>query len=87
MNRLCDGARAICPHKPQCTYNCHFTDAEVEPKVIRKIKPYPAILDDMEPVPEFWRTIGAFTLGAVLAMLIGIALLMAFTAIYIWSLL
>ena len=88
MNRICDTG-AICPHKPQCTYSCHFTNAEVEvePEVTRKIKPYPAILADMEPVPESWQTFGGFLLGAALAMLIGLALLMAFTGIWIWSLL
>jgi len=86
MNRVCD-AGGICGHTPQCDHFCHFTNAEVEPAVTRKIKPYPAILADMEPVPESWQTFGGFLLGAALAMLVGLSLLMLFTGIWIWSLL
>ena len=42
MNRVCDTG-AICRHTPQCEHFCHFTNAELEPEIVRKIKPYPVI--------------------------------------------
>jgi len=86
MNRVCD-AGGICGHTPQCYHFCHFTAAELEPEVVRKIKPWPVVPDDIEPVPESWQSLGGFLLGAALAMLIGLSLLMLFTGIWIWSLL
>jgi hypothetical protein len=86
MNRVCD-AGGICGHTPQCDHFCHFTAAELEPEVVRKIKPWPVVPDDIEPVPESWQSLGGFLLGAALAMLIGLSLLMLFTGIWIWSLL
>ena len=86
MNRVCD-AGGICGHTPQCDHFCHFTAAELEPEAARKIKPWPVVPDDIEPVPESWQALGGFLLGAALAMLIGLSLLMLFTGIWIWSLL
>jgi hypothetical protein len=86
MNRVCD-AGGICPHKPQCEHFCHFTNAEVEPDVVRKIKAYPAVPDDIEPMPEVWHKIGAFMLGSILAMIVVAFALVFFTGIWIWSLL
>ena len=86
MNRTCD-AGGICGHTPQCESFCHFTAAELEPEVVRKIKPYPAIPDDIAPVPEAWQMIGSVVVGFVLVALVVIAALMFFTGLYIWSLL
>jgi len=85
MNRVCD-AGAFCLQKPQCEYRCHFTDAEIEPET-RKIKPWPVIPPDIEPVSDTWQVIGSVMVGAVLAVLVVFFTLMFFTGFYIWSLL
>jgi hypothetical protein len=86
MNRVCDTG-AICQHTPQCEHFCHFTNAELEPEVVRKIKPYPAIPDDIEPVPQAWQMIGSVVVGFVLVALVVIAALFFFTGLWVWSLL
>ena len=86
MTRMCDTGYRECPRQPTCGMDCHFTTAGLEPET-RKVKPYPAVPDDIEPVPEIWQNIGAFMLGSVLAMLIVFFTLMFFTGFYIWSLL
>ena len=87
MNRECD-AGAFCLQKPQCEYRCHFTDAVLEPEQeTRKVKAYPAVPDDIEPVPETWQVIGSVMVGAVLVVLMVICLGLFFTGLWIWSLL
>lgn len=86
MNRICD-ASGICPHTPQCASFCQFTDAGLEEMETRKVKPYPAIPDDIAPVPEAWQMIGSVVVSFVLVALVVIAALMFFTGLYIWSLL
>ena len=86
MNRVCD-AGGICGHTPQCESFCHFTNAENEPEVVRKIKPYPSIPDDIAPVPEAWQMIGSVVFGFVLVALMVICLLLFFTGLWVWSLL
>ena len=86
MNRVCDTG-AICRHTPQCDHFCHFTAAELEPEVVRKIKPYPAIPDDIKPMSDQWHKIGAFMLWCIFAVLLTICLALFFTGIWIWSLL
>ena len=86
MNRVCD-AGAICQHTPQCEHFCHFTNAELEPEIIRKIKPYPVIPDDIEPVPQAWQMIGSVVVGFVLVALMVVFLLLFFTGLWVWSLL
>jgi len=86
MTRVCD-AGGICPHKPQCEHFCHFTNAEVEPEVVRKVKAYPAVPEDIEPMPEVWHKIGAFMLWCIFAVLLTICLALFFTGAWIWSLL
>jgi hypothetical protein len=85
MIRQCD-AGGICAHIPQCDHFCHFTNAELEPET-RKVKAYPAVLEDIEPVPETWQMIGSVVVGAALAVLVVFFTLMFFTGFYIWSLL
>jgi hypothetical protein len=79
MNRTCD-AGGICPHKPQCLWSCQLAET-------RKVKPYPMVPDDIEPVPETWHRIGAFMLWCIFAVLLAICLALFFTGIWIWSLL
>ena len=86
MNRTCDTG-AICPHTPQCDHFCHFTNAENEPEVVRKVKPYPVILEDIEPVPEVWQRIASFLFGFAIAVLIVFFALMFFTGVWMWGLL
>jgi hypothetical protein len=66
--------------------DCHFTTAELEPET-RKVKPYPAVPADIEPVPETWQVIGSVVVGFVLVALVVIAALFFFTGLWIWSLL
>ena len=87
MIRMCDTGYRECPQRPQCTLDCHFTTAELEPEVVRKIKPYPVIPDDIEPVPQAWQIVGSVVVGFVLVALVVIAALFFFTGLYIWSLL
>ena len=54
---------------------------------VRKVKPYPAVPADIDPVPETWHTIGAFMLWCIFAVLLTICLALFFTGIWIWSLL
>ena len=51
MKTVCDTGSTLCPHKPQCAHLCHFTDAGLEEPETRKVKPYPAVPDDIEHVP------------------------------------
>ena len=53
----------------------------------RKVKPYPAVPQDIEPVSETWQVIGSVVVGFVLVALVVIAALFFFTGLYIWSLL
>ena len=85
MSRECD-AGAFCLQKPQCEYRCHLTNAVLEPET-RKVKPYPIVPDDIEPVPDQWHKIGAFMLAAIFAVLMVFFALIFFTGLWVWSLL
>ena len=85
MIRQCDTG-GICPHNPQCEHICHFTNAELEPET-RKVKPYPAVPADIEPMPEVWHTIGAWMLTAIFMVLALICFGLFVSGIWIWSLL
>ena len=87
MKTVCDTGSTLCPHKPQCAHLCHFTDAGLEEPETRKVKPYPAVPADIDPVPETWQVIGSVMVGAVLAVLTLFFTLIFFTGIWIWSLL
>jgi hypothetical protein len=66
--------------------DCYFTTAELEPET-RKVKAYPAVPEDIPPVPETWQMIGSVVVGFVLVALMVVCLLLFFTGIWIWSLL
>jgi hypothetical protein len=85
MSRVCD-AGAFCLQRPQCEYRCDLTNAVLEPEN-RKVKPYPSVPEDIEPVPETWQVIGSVLVGFVLVALMVVCLLLFFTGIWIWSLL
>ena len=85
MSRECD-AGAFCLQRPQCEYRCHLTNAVLEPET-RKVKPYPAVPADIDPVPDTWHTIGAWMLGAIMTVLLVICLGLFFTGLWVWSLL
>lgn len=53
----------------------------------RKVKPYSAVPDDIDPVPETWHRIGAFMLWSIFTVLAVICLGLFFTGVWIWSLL
>ena len=71
---------AICPHTPQCDHICQATET-------RKVKPYPIVPADIEPVPQAWQMVGSVVVGFVLVALVVIAALFFFTGFYIWTLL
>ena len=54
---------------------------------VRKVKPYPIVPDDIEPVPQSWQVIGSVLVGAALVVLMVICLGLFFTGLWIWSLL
>ena len=85
MNRVCD-AGGICPHTPQCASFCQFTDGGLETET-RKVKPWPIVPDDIEPVSDQWHKIGAVMLWCIFVVLAVICLALFFTGIWIWSLL
>ena len=84
MTRMCDTSYRECPRQATCGMDCHFTTAEME---TRKVKPYPAVPDDIEPVPQSWQVIGSVMVGAVLVVLMVICLGLFFTGLWVWSLL
>ena len=86
MIRMCDTGYRECPQRPQCTLDCHFTTAELETET-RKVKPYPSIPDDIEPVPQAWQMVGSVVVGFVLVALMVVFLLLFLTGLWVWSLL
>ena len=54
---------------------------------VRKVKPYPIVPDDIEPVPQSWQVIGSVVVGFVLVALMVVVLLLFFTGFWVWSLL
>ncbi len=66
----------------------HFENTVItQPEQTRRVKPWPIVPDDIEPVPETWHKIGAFMLWCIFAVLLTICLALFFTGIWIWSLL
>jgi hypothetical protein len=53
----------------------------------RKVKAYPIVPDDIEPVPQSWQVIGSVVVGFVLVALMVVGLLLFFTGLWVWSLL
>ena len=86
MSKYCAGTgeRLVCPHPDKCTESCWFNDATVE---TRKIKPYPVVPDDIEPVDEQWHKIGTFMLSAAMLILVVFFVTMFMTGVWIWGML
>ena len=84
MIRMCDTGYRECPRQPTCGMDCYFTTAELE---TRKVKAYPAVPDDIEPVPDTWQMIGSVMVGFALVVLLVIAALFFLTGLWVWSLL
>ena len=53
----------------------------------RRVKPWPVVPDDIEPVSETWQVVGSVMVGAVLLVLAVICLALFFTGLWVWSLL
>ena len=81
--RHCHTGRIDCPRQPECSEDCHFDNAGLE---VSKIKAYPAVPADIQPVPEQWHTVGKIMIFAVFAMITVFFSLMFFTGLYIWGL-
>ena len=58
-----------------------------QPEHTRKVKPWPVVPNDIEPVSETWQVVGSVMVGAVLLVLAVICLALFFTGLWIWSLL
>ena len=86
MTRMCDTGYRECPRQPECGMDCHFTTAGLEPET-RKVKPYPIVPADIEPVSETWQIVGSVLVGFALVGLMVVCLLLFFTGLWIWSLL
>jgi hypothetical protein len=82
--RYCDTGRTECPHLPECIWECHYDNAVVER---RKVKAYPIVPEDIEPVSDTWHTVGTVMLTAIMGALAAICILIFFTGFWVWSLL
>ena len=82
--RYCDTGRIDCPHLPECIWDCKYDNAVMER---RKIKAYPVVPKDIEPVPEKWHTVGTVMLTAIMGALAVVCILIFFTGFWVWSLL
>lgn len=80
----CATGRIVCPHLPQCVWECRH-DTPIQDR--RKIKPYPAVPEDIEPVPEEWHSAGTVMITCILGVLAVICLTLFFTGVWVWSLL
>ena len=79
----CATGRIVCPHLPQCVWECRH-DAM---KATRKVKPYPIVPVDIEPMPDTWHKVGTAMLTAIFGALAVICILLFFTGAWVWSLL
>ena len=84
--RHCATGRVECPHVPECIWDCKYDTAKLEPTV-RKVKPYPAVPEDIEEVPEVWHRVGTMMLTAIFGALAVVCILLFFTGVWVWSLL
>lgn len=82
-SKHCYTGRDKCPHEPACVWDCE----RLYDQTVRKIKPYPIVPADIDPVPDQWHTMGKFFIGAVFAAIVVFFALVFFTGIYIWGLL
>ena len=82
-NKHCYTGLEKCPHEPACVWDCE----RVYDPVVRKIKPYPAVPPDIEPVSDGWYKVGTFMLSGIMAALAIICLALFFTGVWVWSLL
>ena len=84
MSRHCDGTgqKLPCPHPDDCTVSCMFNDATT-----RKIKPYPAVPEDIEPVDEQWKKIGTVMLSAAMLVLVVFFVTTFMMGVWLWGVL
>lgn len=53
----------------------------------RKIKPYPAVPPDIEPVPETWHKVGTFMLSAAMLILVVFFVTTFMMGVWLWGVL
>ena len=82
-NKYCYTGLDKCPHQPACVWDCE----RIYDPATRKIKPYPAVPEDIEPVPEEWHTAGTVMITCILGLLAVICIVLFFTGVWVWSLL
>jgi hypothetical protein len=84
--RHCDTGRVECPHVPECIWDCAYESGVIVP-MVRKVKAYPVVPEDIDPMPEQWHTMGQFFIGAVFAAIVVFFSLVFFTGFYVLGLL
>jgi len=82
MIKHCDGAgqNLPCPHPDDCTVSCGDI-------ATRKIKPYPVVPEDIEPVDQHWYKVGRFMLCVGMLILVVFFVTMFMTGVWIWGML
>ena len=86
MKRQCATGRTDCPHEPECIWDCAYDSGVIVP-MVRKVKAYPVVPEDIAPVPEVWQTVGTVMLTAIFVVLAVVCILIFFTGFWVWSLL
>jgi hypothetical protein len=83
MTKYCAGTgeRLVCPHPDKCTESCWFNDAT------RKIKPYPAVPEDIEPVDEQWSKVGTVMLSVAMLILVVFFVTTFMMGVWLWGVL
>ena len=82
MIRYCDstGQKLPCPHPDDCTVSCGDI-------ATRKIKPYPVVPDDIEPVDEHWHKVGTVMLSAAMLVLVVFFVTTFMMGVWLWGVL
>lgn len=83
--RYCDTGRIDCPHLPQCAVDCAYDTIEMG-RETRKVKAYPEVPKDIEPVAEVCVEVGAPMIVAAVSVLVLIIVLIFFIGFFIGSL-
>lgn len=82
MIKYCDSIdqKLPCPHPDDCTVSCGDI-------ATRKIKPYPVVPDDIEPVDEQWRKVGTFMLSVAMLILVVFFVTTFMMGVWLWGVL
>lgn len=81
--RYCDGTgqKLPCPHPEDCTVSCMFNDATET----RKVKPYPAVPEDVYVPDAHWQEFGVLMIVPMLFLVFVLFVLMFLAGFYFWG--